>query len=83
MPHYQNIIFKPLGMAKSFAPTMRLLPRANLEGLYGLFSLFVVEELITLLYPIPTNMQRLGIQAKLGENNMTLLPQRLSPFLQS
>lgn len=49
MPSYQDVVFKPLEMAKPFAPTIQLPPGADIESSYSLFSLFISEELIALL----------------------------------
>jgi hypothetical protein len=32
MPHYQDVVFKPLEMAKPFAPTIQLPPEVNIES---------------------------------------------------
>jgi hypothetical protein len=49
MHRYQDAMFKPLKMAKPFTPTIQLLSGANIESSYSLFSLFISQELITLL----------------------------------
>jgi hypothetical protein len=49
IPHFHDVAFDPLELAEPFPPTVQLPSGVDIESLYSLFSLFISQDLISLL----------------------------------